>query len=65
MLISNSEDDEIKQVYDFLDELLDITRDSDNIIIMGDFNTVVGEGQENQSIGKYGLGTTRNNRGKN
>jgi len=54
---SNSEDDEIEQVYDSLDELLGITRDNDNVIIMGDFNAVDGEGQDNQIIGKYGLGT--------
>ncbi|XP_025414188.1 craniofacial development protein 2-like [Sipha flava] len=60
---SNSEDDEIEQVNDLLDELLGITRDNDNVIIMGDFNAVVGEGQDNQIIGKYGLGT-RNSRGE-
>ncbi|XP_050527983.1 craniofacial development protein 2-like [Daktulosphaira vitifoliae] len=56
-------DDEIEQVYDSLDELLGITRDSDNVIIMGDFNAVVGEGQDNQIVGKHGLGT-RNIRGE-
>ncbi|XP_008184879.1 craniofacial development protein 2-like [Acyrthosiphon pisum] len=60
---SNSEDDEIERMYDSLDELLGISRDSDNVIIMGDFNAVVGEGQDNQIIGKHGLGT-RNNRGE-
>lgn len=60
---SNSEDDEIDQVYDLLDELLGITRDNDNVIIMGDINAVVGEGQDNQIIGKYGL-RTRNSRGE-
>jgi len=59
---SNSEDDEIELVYDSLDELLGISRDSDNVIIVGDFNAVVGEGQDNQIIGKHGLGT-RNIRG--
>lgn len=50
-------------MYDSLDELLGITRDNDNVIIMGDFNAVAGEGQDNQIIGKYGLGT-RNIRGE-
>jgi hypothetical protein len=60
---SNSEDDEIEQVYDSLDELLGISRNSDNVIIIGDFNAVVGEGKDNQIIGKHGLGT-RNIRGE-
>jgi len=54
---SNSEDDEIEQVYDSLDELLGTNQDSDNVIIMADFIAVVGEGQDNQMIGKHGLGT--------
>ncbi|XP_050424191.1 craniofacial development protein 2-like [Adelges cooleyi] len=59
---SNSED-EMEQVYDSLDELLGITRDSDNVIIMSDFNAGKGEGQDNQIVGKHGLGR-RNIRGE-
>ena len=34
---------------------------NDNLIILGDWNAVVGEGQEVEAVGKYGLGV-RNNR---
>jgi hypothetical protein len=38
-------------------------KDNDNLIILGDWNAVVGEGQEGEVIEKYGLGV-RNNRGQ-
>lgn len=59
----NSENNEIVQVYDSLDGLLEITWDGDNVIILDDFNAVVGERLDNQMIGKHGIGT-RNNRGE-
>jgi hypothetical protein len=34
-----------------------------NLIILGDWNAIVGEGQEEEAVGKYGLGV-RNNRGQ-
>ena len=36
---------------------------NDNLIILGDWNAVVGEGQEEEAVGKYGLGV-RINRGQ-
>jgi len=60
---SNSEDDEIEQKYDFIEELLGIIEDSDNVIIMGDFNAVVVERKDKQTVDKHGL-ETRNNRGE-
>ena len=36
---------------------------NDNLIIVGDWNAVVDEGQEEEAVGKYGLGV-RNNRGQ-
>jgi len=50
-------------MFDSIEELLGITQDSDNVIIMGDFNAVVGEGKYKQIVGKHRLGT-RNNRGE-
>jgi hypothetical protein len=35
---------------------------NDNLIILGDWNAVVGEGQEEKAVEKNGLGV-RNNRG--
>lgn len=32
-------------------------KESDNLIIMGDWNVVVGEGVDGQEVGAYGLGT--------
>jgi len=36
---------------------------NDNLIVLGDWNAVVGEGQEGDAVGKYGLGV-RKNRGQ-
>lgn len=47
-------------MYDYIDELLGINQNSDNVIIMGDFNVAVGEGKDNQIVGKRGLRTKNN-----
>jgi len=36
---------------------------NDSLIILGEWNALVGEGQEGEAVGKYGLGV-RNNRGQ-
>jgi len=38
-------------------------KENDNLIILGDCNAVVGEEQEGDAVGKYGLGV-RNNQGQ-
>jgi len=38
-------------------------KENDNLIILGDCNAIVGEGQEGDAVGKYGL-RVRNNRGQ-
>jgi hypothetical protein len=38
-------------------------QNNDKLIILGDWNAVVGEGQEGEAVGKYGLGV-RNYRGQ-
>jgi len=46
------------------EELLDKeTKSNDYILVMGDWNAVVGEGKEHVFVGHYGLGY-RNNRGE-
>ena len=56
------EDEEIERIYEQLDEILQKVKGTEYSIIMGDWNAVVGEGREEDCVGKYGLGK-RNNRG--
>src|SRR6476619_6123887 len=44
-----------KNVYDQLEEILGKQRGTDNVIVMGDFNAVVGEGKEGRVVGEFGL----------
>jgi len=44
-------------------EVMENVKKNDNLIILGDWNAVVGEVQEGDAVGTYGLGV-RNNRGK-
>ena len=62
MPTSVHEDDEVDAVYEELEELLRVQKGSDHVVIMGDWNAVVGEGRDELVIGKFGLGT-RNERG--
>jgi len=63
MPTSGYKDEEAEDVYEQLDEVMDTVKKNDNLIILGDWNAVVGEGQEGHAVGKYGLGV-RNNRGQ-
>src|SRR6476469_9786290 len=55
------EDEEVEKVYDQLEEILGKQKGTDNVIVIGDFNAVVGEGKEDRVVGKFGLGK-RNDR---
>src|SRR6476619_416476 len=57
------EDEEVEKLYDQLEEILGKQKGTDNIIVMGDFNAVVGEGRKDRVVGKFGLGK-RNDRGE-
>src|SRR6476469_7487959 len=57
------EDEEVEKPYDQLEEILGKQKGTDNVIVMGDFNAVVGEGKEDRVAGKFGLGK-RNDRGE-
>ena len=60
---SGYKDEEVEEVYEQLEEIMDTVKKNDNLIILGDCNTVASEGQEGHAVGKYGLGV-RNNRGQ-
>lgn len=62
MPTSRADDEEIEEVYAEIEELLKLTKGKDNIIVMGDWNAVMGEGKDGREMGRYGLGQ-RNARG--
>jgi len=62
MPTTDHEDDEIEQLYEQIEEIIGKQKGRENVIVMGDFNAIVGEESEGKVIGKYGLGK-RNDRG--
>jgi len=65
MPTSEAEEELVDAMYEKVEEFLDTeTKGKDYMVIMGDWNAVVGEGKEDKCIGHYGLGW-RNNRGEN
>jgi endonuclease/exonuclease/phosphatase family metal-dependent hydrolase len=63
MPTSDSEDVEVEMMYEQIEELLKGEKATDQVIVMGDWNAVVGEGREGNVIGEFGLGR-RNERGQ-
>jgi len=53
---------EVEKVYEDIEKLIKLTKQKDNLIIMGDRNAVIGEGSNGKEVGNYGLGK-RNERG--
>ena len=59
-----AEEELVDDMYEKVEEFLDTeTKGKDYMVIMGDWNAVVGEGKEDKCIGHYGLGW-RNDRGE-
>src|SRR6218665_3525325 len=58
-----SEEEEVDSIYEVIEEKLSNIKGSEYTIVMGDWNATVGEGGEENYIGKYGLGK-RNKRGQ-
>jgi DNA modification methylase len=69
MSASGYKDEEVEEVYEQLEEKMENVKKNDNLIILGEWNAVVGEGQKGtqsqkgDAVGKNGLGFI-NNRGK-
>ena len=57
-------EEEVDMIYEELEELMDKERGKDNIIVMGDWNAIVGKEAESSITCKYELGV-RNERGEN
>src|SRR5580698_3108104 len=63
MPTSDHSDEEVEDVYEQIEELVAAQKGNDYLVIMGDWNAVVGEGREENEVGQYGLGK-RNERGE-
>ena len=64
MATSEYEDDEVEKLYDTTEEILEEDGQGDtNSIILGDWNSVVGDKSYRNIVGSYGLGR-RNHRGQ-
>jgi exonuclease III len=61
---SEYEDDEVEELYDIIEEILEeVGKGVTNMIIMGDWNSVIGNKAHHNTVGPYGLGR-RNQRGQ-
>ena len=54
---SNAEEAEVEQIYEDLQDLLELTPKKDVLFIIGDWNTKVGSQETPGVTGKFGLGT--------
>ena len=64
MPTSTHTEEEIDEMYEYLERLIDTEKGKDNIMIIRDWNAVVGEGIEGKVFEQFDLGR-RNERGEN
>ncbi|KAL4135345.1 hypothetical protein QTP88_006960 [Uroleucon formosanum] len=62
MPTSTHKDEEIEEIYEQVNEVIEMTNEKSNLIILGDWNAIVGESKEHGVTGMFGLGK-RNERG--
>lgn len=55
-------ENEVKQLYKEIKELMKLVKKREILVVMGDFNAKVGQGRVTDVVGEYGLGE-RNERG--
>src|SRR3981081_3924724 len=60
---SDLDEAEVEDMYEKLEELMKKEKGHVNVVVMGDWNAVVGEGGDGKELGNYGLGK-RNERGQ-
>ena len=63
MPTTDSDDEEIEQMYEKIEKLIKSEKSNEHLIVMGDWNAVVGEEESGSVIGKYGIGR-KNERGE-
>lgn len=55
-------DEEIEEAYERIEELLNLTKGKDDVFIMCDWTTVIGENNDGRKVGNYGLGQKKRER---
>jgi len=63
MPTTDAEEDEIESMYEQMEDLVKKEKATDQVVIIGDWNAVVGKGRDNLEVGEFGLGK-RNERGQ-
>lgn len=62
-MTTDEEEEVVQKCYEDLSEPIDKIKGEENLIVLGDWNTTVGEGTEGNTVGNLGL-RKRNERGK-